>query len=74
MEDEAITAYTHVIGPADTLDEINNMVSSEILSATSLIPVTQGGGELMSVSHSILTQYVGPNVKFFASLILTYRS
>ncbi len=73
MEDEVIIPYTAVIGPADTLDEITSMVSAEIMSATGLIPVTKGG-ELMSVSHSILTQYVGQDLRFFASLILTYRN
>ncbi len=73
MEDEVIIPHTAVIGPADTLDEINDMVSAEIMSATGLIPVTQGG-ELMSVSHSILTQHVGQDLRFFASLILTYRN
>lgn len=73
MNEEVVIAYTHVIGPANTLDEINSMISQEVLCSTELIPATRTG-VLMSVSHSILDQKVGSENKLFASLILTYRS
>jgi len=73
MDEEVVIPYTAVLGPADTLDEIVSLVSAEIMSGTGMIPVSHGG-VLVSVSHSVLTKPVGSELKFFASLILTYRS